>query len=162
MNYFFFVAEEVREIMASLGIRKFEDLVGCSDLLRQKKMHPAKCAHLDLSRVLYQPEVDDPNKRRQSVKQNHGLEKELDYQLLDLCRNAIEKKEKVGLSLRSRTFIVRSVQISSEIIRRWGAEGLPEDTLHIQLTGTAGQSFGAFLANGVTLDLVGEANDYVE
>ena len=71
VNYFFFVAEEVREIMASLGIRKFEDLVGCSDLLRQKKMHPAKCAHLDLSRVLYQPEVDDPNKRRQSVKQNH-------------------------------------------------------------------------------------------
>ena len=64
-------------------------------LLRQKKMHPAKCAHLDLSRVLYQPEVDDPNKRRQSVKQDHGLEKELDYQLLDLCRNAIEKKEKV-------------------------------------------------------------------
>ena len=162
VNYFFFVAEEVREIMASLGIRKFEDLVGCSDLLRQKKMHPAKCAHLDLSRVLYQPEVDDPNKRRQSVKQNHGLEKELDYQLLDLCRNAIEKKEKVSFISPIKN-IHRTVgtKISSEIIRRWGAEGLPEDTLHIQLTGTAGQSFGAFLANGVTLDLVGEANDYV-
>ena len=125
-------------------------------------MHPAKCAHLDLSRVLYQPEVDDPNKRRQSVKQNHGLEKELDYQLLDLCRNAIEKKEKVSFISPIKN-IHRTVgtKISSEIIRRWGAEGLPEDTLHIQLTGTAGQSFGAFLANGVTLDLVGEANDYV-
>lgn len=118
--------------------------------------------HLDLSRVLYQPEVDDPNKRRQSVKQNHGLEKELDYQLLDLCRNAIEKKEKVSFISPIKN-IHRTVgtKISSEIIRRWGAEGLPEDTLHIQLTGTAGQSFGAFLANGVTLDLVGEANDYV-
>lgn len=88
MNYFFFVAEEVREIMASLGIRKFEDLVGCSDLLRQKKMHPAKCAHLDLSRVLYQPEVDEPEQAPSKRQAESRSGKGLDYQLLDLLRNA--------------------------------------------------------------------------
>ncbi len=158
VNYFFFVAEEVREIMASLGFRKFEDMVGRTDLLRQKKMHPAKCGYVDLSRVLYMPETESAELRRNSTVQNHALEKELDYQLLDLCRSAIEKGEPVSF-LSPIKNIHRTV--GTKIVRRWGAQGLKDDTLHIQLTGTAGQSFGAFLVNGVTLDLIGEANDYV-
>lgn len=162
VNYFFFVAEEVREIMASLGFRKFEDMVGRADLLRQKKMHPAKCGYVDLSRVLYMPETESAALRRNSTAQNHTLEKELDYQLLDLCRSAIEKGEQVSfLSPIKNIHRTVGTKISSEIVRRWGAQGLKDDTLHIQLTGTAGQSFGAFLVKGVTLDLIGEANDYV-
>lgn len=162
VNYFFFVAEEVREIMASLGFRKFEDMVGRTDLLRQKKMYPAKCGYVDLSRVLYMPETESAELRRNSTVQNHALEKELDYQLLDLCRSAIEKGESVSfLSPIKNIHRTVGTKISSEIVRRWGAQGLKDDTLHIQLTGTAGQSFGAFLVNGVTLDLIGEANDYV-
>ncbi len=162
VNYFFFVAEEVREIMASLGFRKFEDMVGRTDLLRQKKMHLAKCGYVDLSRVLYMPETESAELRRNSTVQNHALEKELDYQLLDLCRSAIEKGESVSfLSPIKNIHRTVGTKISSEIVRRWGAQGLKDDTLHIQLTGTAGQSFGAFLVNGVTLDLIGEANDYV-
>ena len=162
VNYFFFVAEEVREIMASLGIRKFEDLIGRSDLLRQKKLHPTKCEHVDLSRVLYMPQVDDESKRRNSIKQKHGIEKELDFSLLEQCKPAIEKAEKVSfLSPIKNIHRTVGTKISSEVVRRHGGKGLPDETIHIQFTGTAGQSFGAFLVKGITLDLVGEANDYV-
>ncbi|MCD8340518.1 MAG: glutamate synthase subunit alpha, partial [Burkholderiales bacterium] len=162
INYFFFVAEEVREIMASLGIRKFEDLVGRTDLLQQKDMHPKKCGKVDLARVLYQPEVKDPSERRHSTKQVHDLQKELDYQILNQCMPAIETGERVSFLTKVRN-INRAVgtKISSEIVRHHGGEGLPEDSIHIQLQGTAGQSFGAFGVKGLTLDLVGEANDYV-
>lgn len=162
VNYFFFVAEEVREIMASLGIRKFEDLIGRTDLLREKHTHLAKCAQVNLSKVLYMPEVEHPEQRRHSTKQNHGIEKELDFQLLESCKPAIEKGEKVSL-LSPIKNIHRTVgtKISSEVVRHRIGKDLPDDTIHIQFTGTAGQSFGAFVVKGVTLDLVGEANDYV-
>ncbi len=162
VRYFFFVAEEVREIMASLGIRKFDDLIGRTDLLRQKDIKLAKCDRVYLSRVLYQPEVKSPSNRYHSTKQDHALHKELDYQIIDKCRSAIEKGERVSFITPVRN-IHRTVgtKISSEVIRHYGGKGLPDDTIHIQLVGTAGQSLGAFGCNGLTLDLVGEANDYV-
>ncbi len=162
VNYFFFVAEEVREIMASLGFKKFEDMIGRVDLLKQKDIEPKKCGKVDLSRVLYQPEVEDPKQRRHSTTQSHKLEKELDFQLLDKCMPAILRGERVSFISPIRN-IHRTVgtKISSEVVRHQGGEGLPDDTIHIQLTGTAGQSFGAFGVKGLTLDLVGEANDYV-
>lgn len=162
VNYFFFVAEEVREIMASLGIRKFEDLVGRSDLLKAKDMPLKKCECVDFSKVLYQPKVSDENERRHSTLQKHDFEKELDTQLIDFSRKAIETGEKVSFISPIKN-INRTVgtRLSSEVVRKYGEKGLPDDTIHIQFTGTAGQSFGAFLCNGITLDLVGEANDYV-
>jgi glutamate synthase (NADPH/NADH) large chain len=162
VNYFFFVAEEVREIMASLGVRKFEDLIGRVDLLRPKEAPLAKCGRVDLSKVLYQPAVENASQRRHSAVQVHALEKELDMQLVQHCEAALTKQERVSFISPIRN-IHRTVgtYLSSEVVRRFGAEGLPEDTIHIQFTGTAGQSFGAFLANGITVDLVGAANDYV-
>lgn len=162
VNYFFFVAEEVREIMASLGIRKFEDLVGRVDLLKAKDLPLKKCDQVDFSKVLYQPKVSDEKERRHSTLQKHEFEKELDTQLIDFSRKAIEIGEKVSFISPIKN-INRTVgtRLSSEIVRKYGEQGLPEDTIHIQFTGTAGQSFGAFLCNGITLDLVGEANDYV-
>lgn len=162
INYFFFVAEEVRELMASLGVRKFEDLVGRVELLKQKDMDLAKCGKVDLSRILYVPEESDPKKKRHSIDIPHGLEKELDFQLLDACKPALEKGQKVSfISPVKNIHRCVGTKISSEVVRRYGDEALPDDTIHIQLTGTAGQSLGAFLVKGVTLDLVGEGNDYV-
>lgn len=162
INYFFFVAEEVRELMASLGIRKFEDLVGRVDLLRQKDKDLEKCSKIDLSRVLYDPEEKDPLKRRNSCSPDHGLEKELDFKLLETCAPVFEKGEKISfLSPVKNIHRCVGTRLSSEVVRKFGDKGMEDDTIHIQLTGTAGQSFGAFLIKGITLDLVGEANDYV-
>lgn len=162
VNYFFFVAEEVREIMASLGIRKFEDLVGRVDLLKAKDLPLKKCDQVDFSKVLYQPKVSDEKERRHSTLQKHDFVKELDTQLIEFSRKAIDTGEKVSFISPIKN-INRTVgtRLSSEVVRKYGEKGLPADTIHIQFTGTAGQSFGAFLCNGITLDLVGEANDYV-
>ncbi len=162
VNYFFFVAEEVREIMASLGIAKFEDLIGRSDLLKQidVKNNP-KASGVDLSRVLWRPEAESAACRHSGA-QDHKLEASLDATLLPKLSAAIERGERVELVTEIRN-VNRTVgtQISAALVRRWGAAGLPDDTLHLEFHGTAGQSFGAFAAKGMTLDLVGEANDYV-
>ncbi|HVT34154.1 MAG TPA: glutamate synthase-related protein [Nevskiaceae bacterium] len=161
VNFFFFVAEEVRQIMAQLGIRKFNDLIGRSDLLDQAKaIAHWKARGLDFSRVFYQPATDEP--RYQVLTQEHGLEKALDHKLIAQARPALEKGERVSfispVGNYNRTV---GTMLSGEVAKRYGHEGLPDDTIHIQLQGSAGQSAGAFLAHGVTIDLVGEGNDYV-
>ncbi|MDR1528812.1 MAG: glutamate synthase subunit alpha [Burkholderiales bacterium] len=161
VNYFFFVAEEVREIMARLGIRRFADLIGRSDLLdKSKAVAHGKALGLDFSRIFYQPPTDE--RRHVAKEQNHGLEKALDRQIIKKASAAIEKSERVSINMKIIN-VDRSVgaMLSGEVARRYGHEGLPDDTLHVELSGTAGQSFGAFLAHGVTFDLIGQANDYV-
>ncbi|HRQ48047.1 MAG TPA: glutamate synthase large subunit [Rhodocyclaceae bacterium] len=163
VNYFFFVAEELRELMAQLGIRRFEDLIGRCDLLDMRKgIAHWKAKGLDYSRIFHRPEVPASVSRRQVEEQDHGLEKALDNQLIELARAALETGAPVEIDLPVRN-INRTVgaMLSGKVAARYGHAGLPNDTIHIRLTGTAGQSFGAFLARGVTLDLVGEANDYV-
>jgi glutamate synthase (NADPH) large chain len=162
VNYFFFVAEEVREIMAQLGVRRFDELIGRSDLLDMKKgiIH-WKAQGLDFSRIFYCAQ-NSADTQSHSGSQNHGLDAALDNKLIEHSRNALEKAERVSFIMPIRN-VNRTVgtMLSGEVARRYGHPGLPDDTIHIQFTGTAGQSFGAFLAHGITLDLVGEANDYV-
>jgi glutamate synthase (NADPH) large chain len=163
VNFFFFIAEEVREIMAQLGLRKFEDLIGRADLLDTRRgVDHWKARGLDFSRLFYQPPMPAGVARRQVDVQDHGLDRALDPKLVEQARPALERGEKVSFITPIRN-INRTVGtiLSSEVARRYGHAGLPEDTIHIQLNGTAGQSFGAFLAHGITLDLVGDANDYV-
>ncbi|GAA4324894.1 glutamate synthase-related protein [Pigmentiphaga soli] len=163
VNFFFFVAEEVRELMAQLGIRRFDDLIGRSDLLdmRQGIQH-WKARGLDFSRIFHQPAVPAEVARRQVEEQDHGLAKALDHQLIERSRPALERGEKVSFITTVRN-VNRTIgtMLSGMVARKYGYEGLPDDTIHIQCNGTAGQSFGAFLAHGITLDLVGEGNDYV-
>jgi len=162
VNYFFFVAEEVRELMAQLGLRKFEELIGRSDLLDTRKgIDHWKARGLDFSRIFYQPPMPAEVSRRHAETQDHGLDKALDHKLIEQSRPAIERGERVSFITPIRN-VNRTVgaMLSSEVARRYGHAGLPDDTIHIQLNGTAGQSFGAFLAAGITLDLVGDANDY--
>ncbi len=161
VNYFFFVAEEVREIMAQLGIRKFDDLIGRVDLLDMRAgIEHWKARGLDFSRVFHRVETTSP--LRQIEEQDHAIGNALDHQLIERSKAAIERGEKVSFitAVRNRNRTVGAM-LSGVIAARYGHEGLPDDTIHIQCNGAAGQSFGAFLAHGVTLDLVGEANDYV-
>ena len=163
VNFFFFIAEEVRMLMASLGVRRFEELIGRSDLLDMRAgIEHWKARGLDFSRIFHRPQCASNVPRRVMGEQDHGLEGALDKRLLELSRAAIEGGEKVSFILPIRN-VNRSVgaMLSGEVARRHGHQGLPEDSIHIQFNGTAGQSFAAFLAHGVTLDLVGQANDYV-
>ncbi|MBU6195005.1 MAG: glutamate synthase subunit alpha, partial [Burkholderiales bacterium] len=161
VNYFFFVAEEARQIMAQLGLRKFDDLVGRSDLLDVSKgVSHWKARGLDFSRLFHQPAVPNDVPRLHVMSQDHGLDKALDVRLIEKSRAALEKGEKVQFMEVTRN-VNRTVgaMLSGELIRH-RPEGLPDDTLRIQLEGTGGQSFGAFLAQGITLYLIGDANDY--
>jgi glutamate synthase (NADPH/NADH) large chain len=163
VNYFFFVAEEARELMAQMGIRRFDDLIGRADLLDKRAgLSHWKAKGLDFSRVFQLPKVGPEVGRLHTETQDHNLVKALDLSLIEAARPALEKGKKVRID-RSVRNINRTVgaMLSGEVARRHGAAGLPEDSIHITLTGTAGQSFGAFLARGVTLELVGEGNDYV-
>jgi glutamate synthase (NADPH/NADH) large chain len=163
VNYFFFVAEEARQIMAQLGIRTFNELIGRSDLLdKAKAVSHWKAKGLDFTRIFYQPDVPASEPRYQVEEQDHGLEKALDHKLIAQAKAALDKGEKVSF-ISSVKNVNRTVgtMLSGEVARKYGHEGLPDDTIHIQLHGTAGQSAGAFLAHGITLDLVGEGNDYV-
>ncbi len=165
VNYFFFVAEEVRQIMAQLGIRHFDDLVGRADLLDTRQgIEHWKARGLDFSRVFYRPRVSVDAARRHMEEQNHGLDRDsqvLDHVLIEKAMPALEQGEKISFIVAVRN-INRTVgtMLSGEVARRYGHTGLPDDTIHIQMDGVAGQSFGAFLARGITLDLVGESNDY--
>jgi hypothetical protein len=149
-NYFRFVAEDVRELMAELGFRTVEEMVGRSDRL---EMRPAlehwKARGVDLSRVLHQPEVAEDSPRRAVRTQDHGLAKALDNQLISLAAAALERREPVEIRLPIRNeHRTVGTMLGSEVTRRYGGEGLPEDTIQVQFTGSAGQSFGAFLAQG--------------
>jgi glutamate synthase (NADPH) large chain len=162
VNYFFFVAEEVRGIMAQLGIKKFDDLVGHAELLdTQKSISHWKAKGLDFSRIFYQPEVPADVPRKHEGSQDHALGKALDLKLIEKSRPALDKGEKVHFIEQARN-VNRSVgaMLSGEVAKRYGSAGLADDTIRIQLEGTGGQSFGAFLARGITLYLIGEANDY--
>ena len=162
VNYFFHVAEEARELMAKLGFRKMEDLIGRTELLDTRKgVEHWKAAGLDFSRIFHAPRVPADVARRHCEAQEHGLEKALDNRLIELSTPALERREKVTIDTPIRN-INRTVgtMLSHEVAKRYGHEGLPEDTIHVRLAGSAGQSFGAFLARGVTLDLVGDTNDY--
>ena len=163
VNYFFFVAEEVRELMAQLGIRKFDDLVGRADLLDMRKgIEHWKARGLDYSRIFYRPNVPADVPRLHCEIQDHGLDKALDNQLISLAAPALEKGEAVQIELPVKN-LNRTVgaMLSGKVAAKYGHAGLPENTIRIRLNGTAGQSFGAFLARGITLELVGEGNDYV-
>ncbi len=161
VNYFFFVAEEVRQIMAQLGLRTFEEMVGRVDLLDTRKgIAHWKAQGLDFSRLFYMPELGAEVARSHTDVQDHGLSKALDVKLIEKSRAAIDKGEKVQFMEVARN-VNRTVgaMLSGEVTRVH-PEGLPDDTLRIQLEGTGGQSFGAFLARGITLYLIGDANDY--
>ncbi|MFC5303119.1 glutamate synthase large subunit [Azospira restricta] len=163
VNYFFFVAEEVREIMAQLGIRKFDDLIGRSDLLDMRAgIEHWKAKGLDFSKIFYQPQVPASVPRLHAETQDHGLSKALDLKFIELAKPALEKGEKVTIELPIKNVNrTAGTMLSGEVAKRYGHAGLPDGTIHVKLTGTAGQSFGAFLAKGVTLELTGEGNDYV-
>jgi glutamate synthase (NADPH/NADH) large chain len=163
VNYFFFVAEELRELMAAIGIRSFDELIGRADLLDMRKGIEHWKAHgLDYSRIFYLPERLPGDPVRHCETQDHGLAKALDNQLIALAKPALEKGAKVSIELPIRN-ANRTVgaALSGHVARKYGHAGLPDDTLHITLKGSAGQSFGAFLAHGVTMNLIGEGNDYV-
>jgi glutamate synthase domain-containing protein 3 len=162
INFFFFVAEEVRQLMAQLGVRKFNDLIGASHHLDMKRgVEHWKARGLDFSRIFYMPKMPAEVAVYHCEKQDHGLEKALDLRLIELAQPALERGERVTIEMPIRN-INRTVgtMLSGEIAGRYGHEGLPNDTIHVRLAGSAGQSFGAFLAKGVSLDLIGETNDY--
>jgi len=161
VNYFFFVAEEARQIMAQLGLRKFDELIGRADLLDTKKgIQHWKAKGLDFSRVFHRPELPADVARLHNDHQDHGLDRALDVKLIEKCLPAFDKGEKVQF-MQEVTNVRRTVgaMLSGELIRR-NPEGLPDHTIFIQMEGTGGQSFGAFLAPGITFYLIGDANDY--
>jgi glutamate synthase (NADPH/NADH) large chain len=163
INFFFFLAEQVRHYMAELGFRTFDDMVGRVDML---DVEPAvdhwKAKGIDLSTILYSPALPSRVARRCVQAQDHGLQDALDHKIIAASRAAIDTLIPLEINLPVRN-IHRAVgsMLSGEIARKYGSVGLPDDTIRIHLTGSAGQSLGAFLTNGVTLTLEGEANDYV-
>jgi glutamate synthase (NADPH/NADH) large chain len=162
INYFFFVAEEARQLMAEMGFSSMDEMIGRVDMLdMQASVDHWKAKGIDLSSILYSPPVPGRVGRRSLQPQNHGLEQALDYKLIDSARDALETGASLEMKLPIRN-VHRTVgaMLSGEIVRRAGSEGLPDDTIRFHFTGSAGQSFGAFLAKGVTLTLEGDANDY--
>ncbi|MEO7276441.1 MAG: glutamate synthase large subunit [Sphingomicrobium sp.] len=163
INYFFFVAEELREIMASLGVRRLDQMVGRTDLLDARRAVDHWKAHgIDLGRLLHQPTVAPGVARSNSERQDHRLEELFDRDLIAAALPALDDATPVLIEREVRN-VHRSVgtMLSGEVARRFGHDGLARDSIKVRLTGTAGQSFGAFLAHGVSLELTGDANDYV-
>ena len=164
VNFMRFIAQDMREIMAELGFRTVEEMVGRVDRLRMRKaVDHWKAKGFDFSHILYQPDVGEEVGRFRQIEQDHGLEKSLDLsELLPLCRPAIERGETVRaqLPIRNVNRVVGTIT-GSEVTRKCGPEGLPEDTIRIHFKGTAGQSFGAFMPRGMTFVLEGDANDHL-
>ncbi|MGD9847300.1 MAG: glutamate synthase large subunit, partial [Variibacter sp.] len=163
INFFFFVAEEVREIMASLGFRRFDDMVGQMQMLdRRELIEHAKAKGLDFSNLFTKPDAPEGVAIYHCEAQDHHLDAILDRKLLDACRPAIEfgRKTRIELPIQN-TDRALGAMLSGEVVKHCGHGGLPDDTIHVRVLGTAGQSFGAWLAHGITLELEGEANDYV-
>ena len=163
VNYFFFVAEEVRELMASMGIAKFDDLIGRADLLDMKAgIEHWKINGLDFSKVFHLPDMPASVSRKNNDVQDHGLVNALDNQLIALAKTALEKGEQVNIDIPiTNTNRTVGTMLSNQIASRYGNAGLPDGTIHVKFTGTSGQSFAAFLAKGITFELTGEGNDYV-
>jgi len=162
INFFFFLAEQVREFMAQLGFRTFNEMVGRVDMLDMRAVVDHwKAKGLDFSSIFYNPPMPARIARRKMQAQDHGLDNALDHTLIDLAREAIENRTPVEIKLPIRN-VHRTVgtMLSGEVARRYGSAGLPDNTIQCQFTGSAGQSFGAFLASGITLSLEGDANDY--
>ncbi len=163
VNFFTFIAEEVREIMADLGFHKFEDMVGRVDMLDVKEtIDHWKAKGVDLTNILHKADVPPWIAIRHVGTQDHGLEKALDNRLIESCQDAIDNKTPVKFDCKiQNTNRTVGTMLSSAIAKKYGLAGLPEDTIQIKFEGSAGQSFGAFLAQGVFFTLEGEANDYV-
>ncbi len=163
VNFFEFIAQEVREYLAELGFRSIAEAVGHAEFLdKRKAVDHWKAAGLDLSPIFHVPDMAPAGLRLQQTKQDHGLEKALDNTLIQLAEGALNSGDKVRLELPVRN-VNRTVgtMLGSELTKRWGGEGLPDDTIDVTFTGTAGQSFGAFVPKGITLRLYGDGNDYV-
>ena len=163
VNFFKFVAEEVREYMAALGFRTIDEMIGRVDRLNVRPaVNHWKARGLDFSAILHEPEVPLGGARRRTRGQEHGLERAVDNQLIAHCADALEHKTPVSLSLPiANSHRTVGTMLGYEVTRRYGAEGLPDDTIQLQFTGSAGQSFGAFVPRGITLRLEGDSNDYV-
>ncbi len=163
INFMFFIAEEVRQYMAEMGFKSFDEMVGRADRLEVGDVSGHwKAKTLDLAPLLYSPDVREGDSRFWTQKQDHGIEKALDNKLIELATPAIENGTKVKADVEIRN-VNRTVgtMLSGKIAAKYGFKGLPDDTIHFKMTGSAGQSLGAFLAKGVTLEIEGEANDYV-
>jgi glutamate synthase (NADPH/NADH) large chain len=163
VNYFFFVAEELRAIMAELGFRTIPEMVGRVDRLDTRKViNHWKAKGVDLSKILYNPGLGESPSLNWSETQDHGLEHALDNELIAASADALERREAVRIE-RGVINVNRTVgaMLSGQVAKRFGHAGLPDNTINVKLSGVAGQSFGAWLAHGVTLDLTGDANDYV-
>jgi glutamate synthase (NADPH) large chain len=163
INFFFFVAEEVRELMAALGYRKFDDMIGQMQMLdRERIVDHWKAKGLDFSKLFHKPAALEASAIFHSSRQDHKLANVLDRELIAQAKPAIETRAKVEIETKiNSTNRTTGAMLSGMIARRYGHAGLPDDTVHVRVKGTAGQSFGAWLAHGVTLELEGEANDYV-
>jgi glutamate synthase (NADPH/NADH) large chain len=163
INYFFFVAEEAREIMAELGFRTFDEMIGQMQMLdRRKVVEHAKSQGLDFSKLFTKPEAVKGVGIYRSEAQDHKIEKILDRRLIAESQAALDRGAPVKLTAKIKnTDRTAGAMLSGEVAKRYGHAGLPDDTIQVKLTGTAGQSFGAFLASGVTFELDGEGNDYV-
>ncbi len=163
INYFFFVAEEVRELMAALGYRRFDEMIGQRQMLDGAKLvEHAKAKGLDFSKLFHKPTPWPNDTIYRSIEQDHGLEHVLDRRLIAETKDAVEHGRHVRLDLSIRNSDRSAgAMLSGEIAKRYGHAGLRDESIHIKFKGTAGQSFGAFLAKGVTLELEGDANDYV-
>jgi glutamate synthase (NADPH/NADH) large chain len=163
VNFFEFIAQEVREYLAALGFRSIAEAVGHAEYLDTRKaVHHWKAAGLDLSPIFHVPEMAPEGLRLQQTLQDHGLHKALDNTLIQLAEGALNEGRPVRLELPVRN-VNRTVgtMLGHELTKRWGGEGLPDDTIDVTFTGTAGQSFGAFVPRGITLRLYGDGNDYV-
>ena len=164
VNFMRFVAQEMRELMAQLGFRTIDEMVGRSDRLETRLgINHWKAKGLDFSQILYQPDIEDEVGGHCKIKQDHGLEETMDSRILfALCPPALDKAEKVSATLPIRNVNrVVGTMVGSELTRRYGAEGLPEDTIRLHFQGSAGQSFGAFIPRGMSLILEGDSNDYI-
>ena len=164
VNFLRFIAQDMREIMAELGFRTIEEMVGRTDRLEPKKaIAHWKAEGIDLTPILHQPDVGPEVGRFCSQEQDHGLDKSLDRTtLMELCKPALEKGEKVTATLPIVNINrVVGTQVGSEITRRFGPDGLPDNTIHLKFEGSAGQSFAAFTPLGMTMEVEGDANDYV-
>ncbi|MEG9861216.1 MAG: glutamate synthase large subunit [Parvularculales bacterium] len=163
INYFFFVAEEMREMMAAMGVRTVNEMIGCSEFLdKDEAINHWKAQHLDFSRVFAKPDVADEVSVYHNESQSHDVQDVLDRRLIQDAETALKDKTPVRLEMPVRnTDRAVGAMLSGEIASRYGHRGLPEDTIAVKFTGSAGQSFGAFLARGVSLELEGDANDYI-
>jgi len=163
INFFFFIAEQLRQWMSKLGFRKLDEILGRADMIQMRAgVEHWKARGLDFSQLLYVPQVPNRISRRCTIGQDHGLQAALDAKLIDYARPAIDHGQPVEFKLPIRN-VDRTVgaMLSGDIARKHGSNGLEPDTIHFTFTGSAGQSFGAFLARGVTLELEGDSNDYV-